>query len=397
MREMSATDAKYLIPVYRRFPVTLAYGEGERVYDTQGRVYWDFLAGIGVNSLGYHHPLVQAALHESAALLHTSNLFYHEPGLELSRRMADITGGYQSLWVNSGAEANEAALKLARRAGLQTGRRAIIALSGAFHGRTMGALSITPVSHYQDPFAPLVPECYSVPFGDLDALRQGLSRWRPAAVFFEPIQGENGVVVPPPGYLAEASRVVRASGALVIMDEVQAGIGRTGQWFAHQAEGVEADVITVAKGLGAGVPIGGILARPQVASAFEAGDHGSTFGGNPLASRMALAVTGWLLQGGLDWVRLRGKEMEAALTGLQARYPDLVTAVRGRGLMWGMVIRGPAPLAVQKALDLGLIINAPRPDVLRFLPPLIVRSEAIAAMAEILDRILADLKASRDF
>lgn len=376
----------FMMNTYRRYPVTWAGGDQDVLIDIDGNRYWDFLAGIGVNSLGYQHPLVQKALADSASLLHTSNLFWHQPGQRLSQQMAEITGGFVSLWSNSGTEANEGAMKLARRA--RPGRTALLSLSGAFHGRTFGALSLTPTAAYQNPFAPLVPECFTVPFGDLAALSQALRDKTPAAVFFEAIQGEGGVVVPPPGYLAEAAQMVQNSGALVVMDEVQTGIGRTGDWFGFEHEGVRPDIVTVAKGLGAGIPIGGVLARPEVGDAFQPGDHGTTFGGNVLASRMALAVLEWLSQGGLNQVRRRSVELEQALRTIGQRVPHVVQEIRGRGLMWGMVIRGSAPDVVAQALDHGLVINAPKPNVLRFLPPLIVSSEAIGQMARILQQIL---------
>ncbi|MDA8195212.1 MAG: aminotransferase class III-fold pyridoxal phosphate-dependent enzyme [Thermaerobacter sp.] len=382
-------NSHYLMEVYRRYPVTLVSGEGDRLYDSDGRRYWDFLSGIGVNSLGYNHPLVRQALADSASLLHASNLFWHEPGRELSRRMAGITGGFLSFWGNSGAEANEGAMKLVRRAG--GGRTAILSLTGAFHGRTLGALSLTPTPAYQTPFAPLVPDCHTIAFGDLKSLDEALERLRPAAVFFEAIQGEGGVVVPPAGYLRDATRKVHDAGALVVMDEVQTGMGRTGDWFAFDAEGVSPDVITVAKGLGAGVPIGGVLARPEVGEQFQPGDHGTTFGGNLLASRMALAVTGWLAEGGLDAVRAKSQELDDALRGVAERWPGVVHEVRGRGLMRGLVINGSAPEVVMAALRQGVILNAPKPDVIRFLPPLVVSSEAIGEMANVLDKILAEI------
>lgn len=382
-----------LLEIYRRFGVTLTRGDGAECWDSEGRHYWDFLAGIGVASLGYNHPAVRQALLDSASLLHTSNLFWHEPGMELSRKMSAVTGGYRSLWVNSGTEANEAGIKFIRRYGLETGRRNILSFSGGFHGRTMGALSATPVSAYQDPFAPLVPGFFAVPYGDLEALDEALDRYQPAGVLMEAIQGESGVVVPPPGYLEAAGRRIQAAGALLLMDEVQAGMGRTGQWFAFQAEAVRPDLITVAKGLGSGVPIGGLLVRPGLEDILQPGDHGSTFGGNPLASRVALAVVDWLEHGGLDHVRAVSGDLEQALADLARRYPQFITGLRGRGLMRGIALECDSPSLVARALAHGLIVNAPRPRVMRLLPPLVIDSRAVAAFHEIMGVLFEQMAA----
>jgi acetylornithine/succinyldiaminopimelate/putrescine aminotransferase len=379
----------HLIGVYRRHPVTLARGEGARVWDAQGKPYWDFLAGIGVNSLGYHHPDVDRVLRDASQLMHTSNLFWHQPGIDLSQRIADITDGMWSLWVNSGTEANEAGIKMMRRIGHDQGRYHIIAMTGAFHGRTLGSLSATPHQSYQEPFQPLVPGFVTVPYGDLDALAQALAKWNPCGVMMEPIQGEGGVVVPPPGYLTEAVRMIHQADSLILFDEVQTGAGRTGNWFGYQHEGeLSPDLITVAKGIGAGMPIGGLLVAPKWAQAFHPGDHGTTFGGNPLASRMALTVIEWLDQGGLNHVREMSSKLEQGLGQLQQSYPQLIQAVRGRGLMWGLKTSVPAGPLVQQALAEGLIVNAAQPDIIRLLPPYVIDETAIAACCTILGKVL---------
>ncbi|MCL4494259.1 MAG: aminotransferase class III-fold pyridoxal phosphate-dependent enzyme [Firmicutes bacterium] len=383
-----AMGKNHLIPVYGRYPVTLSHGQGAEVWDDNGKHYWDFLAGIGVNSLGYRHKRVLAALEKAQSLLHTSNLFWHHPGIDLSNKMAEITGGYLSLWVNSGTEANEAGIKLMRRYGKSVGRSAILSLSNGFHGRTMGSLSATFVSAYQDPFAPLVPDFHEVEAGSITALEEALNRFHPCGLLLEPIQGEGGVVPLPPGYLSQAVKVAHDAGCLVLIDEVQTGIGRSGDWFGFQTEKIEPDIITVAKGLGSGIPIGGMLAKEEVAQYFRPGEHGSTFGGNPLASTVALEVLDWLATEGLDHIRKMAPVMENTLRLLHQEFPDLVSGYRGQGLMWGLVVRTPATWIVKEALDQGLIVNAPKPDVIRLLPPLIIDEEAVDAFYTIMTKVL---------
>lgn len=378
------------IAVFRRYPVVFARGEGVRLYDEAGRAYWDFLAGIGVSSLGHNHPRLRQAIQDSVGLLHTSNLFWNRPAIRLAERLQRISGGMQVFFANSGTEANEAAIKIMRRFGRDDGRHHIVTLTGGFHGRTMGALAMTPIPAYQDPFRPLPDGFSAVPYGDLDALSRALEALRPAGIMVEPIQGEAGVVVPPPGYLRALAELARASGTLVAVDAVQTGMGRTGDWFGHEPEGFRPDVLTLAKGLGGGVPIGAALAEPRVAARLLPGEHGTTFGGNPLAASAGLAVLDWLEDGGLERVRRRGEILAAGLSGIQARHPDRVVEVRGRGLMWGLVLDRPSAPVVARALDAGLVVNATGGRVVRLLPPLIVDDEAISAALDILERVIAD-------
>ncbi|MBX5467898.1 MAG: aspartate aminotransferase family protein [Firmicutes bacterium] len=378
-----------LIGVYRRYPVAFVRGEGVHLWDDQGKHYWDFLAGIGASSLGHHHPRIRAALTESASLLHTSNLYRIGPQEALADRLSALSGGMQAFFANSGAEANEAAIKLARRWGRERGRTTIVSFHHGFHGRTLGALAATGEAAYREPFEPLPAGFRQVPYDDLAALREVLAEEPVAAVLVEVIQGEAGVVVPRPGFLPAVAEATRAAGALLIIDEVQTGMGRTGYWFGWQHEGVVPDVMTLAKGLGGGVPIGAMLARPEVAEALRPGDHGSTFGGNFLATRVGLAVVDWLQTEGLDHVRAVAPKLEATLTGLARRHPERVEGVRGRGLMWGLVLNRPSAPYAARALEEGLVINAAGGRVLRLLPPLVVDVEAIGAMGEILDRVLA--------
>ncbi|SMC02161.1 acetylornithine aminotransferase apoenzyme [Sulfobacillus thermosulfidooxidans DSM 9293] len=375
--------------VYARYPVTLSHGQGAEVWDIQGKHYWDFLAGIGVNALGYHHERVVKALNQAVSLTHTSNLFWHQPGIDLSNKMAEITHGYWSLWANSGTEANEAGIKLMRRYGKTVGRSAILSLSGGFHGRTMGSLSATFVPAYQDPFTPLVPEFYEVEAGNLSALEEALDRFKPCGLIVEAIQGEGGVIPLPPGYLSAAAKLAQDAGTLLMVDEVQTGMGRTGDWFGFQHEGIKPDIITVAKGIGAGISIGGMLAKKEVARYFQPGDHGTTFGGNPLAATVALEVLDWLQSEGLEHVRQMAPKMEAKLVALQDAFPEIVSGYRGRGLMWGLVVKVPAKTLVLDALDNGLILNAPKPDVIRMLPPLIIDDRALDAFFEIMTQVFS--------
>ncbi|WP_020376252.1 aspartate aminotransferase family protein [Sulfobacillus thermosulfidooxidans] len=384
-----AMTENHLMAVYARYPVTLSHGQGAEVWDIQGKHYWDFLAGIGVNALGYHHERVVKALNQAVSLTHTSNLFWHQPGIDLSNKMAEITHGYWSLWANSGTEANEAGIKLMRRYGKTVGRSAILSLSGGFHGRTMGSLSATFVPAYQDPFTPLVPEFYEVEAGNLSALEEALDRFKPCGLIVEAIQGEGGVIPLPPGYLSAAAKLAQDAGTLLMVDEVQTGMGRTGDWFGFQHEGIKPDIITVAKGIGAGISIGGMLAKKEVARYFQPGDHGTTFGGNPLAATVALEVLDWLQSEGLEHVRQMAPKMEAKLVALQDAFPEIVSGYRGRGLMWGLVVKVPAKTLVLDALDNGLILNAPKPDVIRMLPPLIIDDRALDAFFEIMTQVFS--------
>jgi acetylornithine/N-succinyldiaminopimelate aminotransferase len=381
------------IPVYRRYPVRFVRGEGMWLYDTEGRAYLDFLAGIGASSLGHNHPLLRRRLSEALSLLHVSNFFSHPAGEELAERLSELAGGRRVFFSNSGTEANEAALKLCRKYGGRQGRAVILSATDAFHGRTLGSLAMTPHPPYQDPFRPL-PEGFAVVrYGDLEDLAAALDRHRPCAVFLEPIQGEAGVVVPPAGYLRQAKELVHQAGALLVVDDVQTGMGRTGYYFAEQhEEGMLGDVITLAKGLGGGVPIGATLAVEAVAEAIAPGEHGTTFGGNPLAAAAGLAVTDWLADGGLEHVRQMAEPMQSRLQALAARHPEWVEGVRGRGLMWALVLKGPAAPVVERALAMGLVANATHGNVVRLLPPLIVETAHLDRMAELLDQALAEVR-----
>jgi acetylornithine/N-succinyldiaminopimelate aminotransferase len=354
----------------------LVRGEGCYVWDDEGRRYLDLLAGIAVNALGHAHPAVVETLTRQASTLgHVSNFFATEPQVLLAERLLDlITAGAgrpegRVFFTNSGAEANEAAFKLTRR----TGRTKIVAADGAFHGRTMGALALTAKAAYRDPFEPLPGDVVWVPFGDADALADAVDDTT-AAILLEPIQGEAGVVVPPDGYLGAARQIADRHGALLWLDEVQTGIGRTGDWFAFQhrsmgLDGARPDVVTLAKGLGGGFPIGACVALGSAADLLGPSQHGTTFGGNPLAAAVASTVLDVIETDDLlTHVQAMGDRLANALSGVPG-----IQEVRGRGLHLGaQVAAGQAPRIADAALDDGVIVNACTPDTLRLAPPLIL-------------------------
>ncbi|GAB3254044.1 acetylornithine transaminase [Alteromonas gracilis] len=352
--------------------LSLVRGEGARVWDADGRTFLDLFGGIAVNALGHAHPaLVEAVTRQVQTLGHVSNFFATEPQVRLAERLLSLVGrDGRVFFTNSGAESNEAAFKATRR----TGRTRIVAAEGCFHGRTMGALALTSKAAYREPFEPLPGEVTFVPYGDTAALEAAVDE-TVAAVVLEPIQGEAGVIVPPDGYLAAARRITRDHGALLWLDEVQSGIGRTGEWFAASAEAdIAPDLVTLAKGLGGGIPIGALMAFGDAATLLQPGNHGTTFGGNPVASAAALAVLDTIeVEGLLEVVRERGAELTAALQA-----PG-VTAVEGRGLLIGASLTGErAPHVVAAAQEQGFLLNNTGPDRLRFAPALTLTSTDIA-------------------
>lgn len=362
----------------------LVRGEGVRFWDADGNEYLDFLGGIAVNALGTAHPAVVRAVSEQIATLgHVSNFFIAEPTVALAERLLQLSGRPgRVLFCNSGAEANEAAFKIGRL----TGRTHMVATDGGFHGRTMGALALTGQPKKQESFRPLPGDVTHVPYGDAEALRAAVSE-RTAMVIIEPVQGENGVIVPPAGYLAAAREITRATGTLLVLDEVQTGIGRTGHWFEHQAQGVEADVVTLAKALGGGLPIGATLAFGPAADLLTPGRHGTTFGGNPVACAAALAVLDTIEhEGVLENVKRQGERLRQ---GIEALGHPLVDHVRGAGLLLGIVLTEPLSAQVQKAAqDAGLLVNAAVPDTVRLAPPLILGDAEVDAFLGVLPGVL---------
>ncbi|WP_210443110.1 acetylornithine transaminase [Nocardioides sp. SYSU D00065] len=370
--------------------LALVRGKGARVWDADGKEYVDLLGGIAVNALGHAHPaLVDAVTTQLATLGHVSNFFATEPQVALAERLLGLLGWSDGrvFLSNSGAEANEAALKLTRR----TGRTRVVAAQGSFHGRTMGALSLTSKAAYREPFEPLPGEVTFVPYDDVAALAAAVDD-TVAAVVLEPIQGEAGVVVPSSGYLPAAQDIARDNGALLWLDEVQTGIGRTGTWFAHQLlDGVDPDVVTLAKGLGGGIPVGATVARGTAATLLQPGNHGTTFGGNPVASAAALAVLSTLDADGLLEAATERGEQLADLLAQQAG----VVEVTGAGLMRGAELDGPyAAEAVVAAREAGFILNATGPTRLRFVPPLVLTRDDLDAFAAALPAILDTARAA---
>ena len=380
-----------LMDNYGTPPLALVRGEGAVVWDETGRSYVDLFGGIAVNALGHAHPAVVAAVtRQGATLGHVSNLFAAEPPIALAELLLALAGRPGKVFFcNSGAEANEAAFKLSRR----TGRTHVVAADGGFHGRTMGALALTGQPAKTDPFRPLPGEVTHVPYGDAAALAGAVTD-ATAMVILEPIQGEGGVVVPPPGYLAAAREITRTHGTLLVLDEVQTGVGRTGHWFFHQAEGVEPDVVTLAKGLGGGLPLGATLAFGEAATLLGPGSHGSTFGGNPISCAAALAVLSTIASEGLlDHVKRIGERLRR---GIEALGHPLVQEVRGAGLLLGVVLTAPAAGTLAKALHgKGFLTNPVQPGVLRLAPPLILRAEQADAFLAALAAALADVRELR--
>jgi acetylornithine aminotransferase len=368
--------------------VPLVSGEGAHFTDADGTVYRDFIGGIAVNALGTAHPaVVEAVSKQIATLGHVSNLFMAEPTIRLAERLLELLGRPGRVYFsNSGAEAVECAFKIGRR----TGRTRMVATHGGFHGRTMGALALTGQPSKQAPFHPLPGDVVHVPYGDAEALREAVTE-ETAAVFIEPIQGENGVVPAPDGYLAAAREITRATGTLLVLDEIQTGIGRTGHWFAHQAAGVEPDVITLAKGLGGGLPIGATVAFGDAADLLTPGQHGSTFSGNPVVCAAALAVLDTIAADGLlDHVKRLGERIRQ---GVEALGDPLVSRVRGAGLLLGIVLTEPAARQVQDAAqEAGFLVNACVPDTVRLAPPLVVTEEDVDALLAALPGILASVR-----
>ncbi len=378
-----------MMPNYGTPPIAIDHGAGVRVWDDTGKEYLDFVGGIAVSSLGHAHPAVVAAVTAQVArLVHSSNLAMHEPGVRLAERLVGLLGlPARVFFANSGAEANECALKLARK---HRPGKAIVACDGSFHGRTMGALAITGNPAKRIPFEPLPGPVGFVPYGDADALRRTVSD-ATAAVFVEPVLGEGGVVPPPSGYLTAVREICDATGALMVVDEVQSGIGRTGHWFAFQAEGVRPDVVTLAKGLGGGMPIGACLGVGAAGELFAAGDHGSTFGGNPVCCAAALAVLDTIADEHLlDNVKRVGEHLAEGLTTLDS---PLVAGVRGSGLWRALALTGAEAGAVESAARTrGLLVNAVRPDALRLAPPLILTEAEVDQAVPILAAALSDVR-----
>jgi predicted acetylornithine/succinylornithine family transaminase len=390
---IQALEREHIVQTYRRQPVAFVRGEGVYLFDTEGRRYLDLLSGIGVASLGHSHPGLARALAEQAAtLVHTSNLYFHPLQSQVAARLASLSGLPRTFLCNSGAEAVEACLKFARRYWFTRGERqrtGLVAFDHAFSGRTLGALSVTWDEHYRAPFQPLVPGVTFVNPDDPAAIAASVSD-ATAAIIAEPIQGEGGVRPLSPAATRAIGEACARSGALLIADEVQCGLGRTGVAFHFQTLGLAPDLVAVGKALGGGMPVAGALATERIASAIQFGDHGTTYGGNLLACRAALVFLEALVEGGLlEHVATVGAHLEAGLRALAARHP-VVRDVRGRGLIWGLELAQDATPVVQAALARGVIVNRTSETVVRLLPPFVITAAQLDQGLTTLDAALTD-------
>jgi len=383
---MNELAERYLMQTGRRLPVTFVRGRGCVVYDDAGREYLDLVAGIAVNLLGHAHPDVVATLHRQAGqLIHTSNLYFTQPQIELAQRLVELSFPSRAFFCNSGAEANEAAIKLARKWGGKNrdGAYEIITTTGAFHGRTLATVTAGGQPRYSDPFAPLPPGFVHVPYNDIDAIRS-VTTDETVAVMLEPVMGEIGVIPAAPGFLKSVRAWCDEKNLLLILDEVQTGLGRTGRWFAHQHAGITPDVMTLAKGLGGGVPIGACLANSR-ADVFEPGDHGSTFGGNPLACAVASTVLAVIDRDGLvGHAAEMGEALQASLRDLGAK------EIRGLGLMQAFEFEEARAKAFQNVcLEAGLVVNAVDDHSVRLVPPLIISANEIEHAHDVMKKVVA--------
>lgn len=383
---------KYYLPVFGRYPMVMELGQGCRVWDNEGNEYVDAFAGIAVNSLGYNHPVLVKAISEQASkLMHCSNLYYTEIQAKALRVVAEATGMDRIFFANCGAEGNEGAMKLARKYGVSKAptKYKIISADESFHGRTFDTLAATGHDYYHVGYGPLSPGHVLVPYGDIKALEAQMDD-DVCAVLLEPIQGEGGVHVPPDEYLQQVRALCDKHDALLIFDEVQTGVARTGKWFAYMHSGVKPDVLTFAKGIGGGFPVAGFAVPERLAHVFKPGDHGGTFGGNPLACAAVYATLTTIKSEGLvDKVAEKGEYFKNELRKLQEKYPDKVTDVRSCGLMLGMEVAGEGKPIVESCLANNVIVNCTAGNVIRIVPPLIISREEIDIVVAALDKALA--------
>lgn len=383
---------KYYLPVFGRYPMVMELGQGCRVWDNEGNEYVDAFAGIAVNSLGYNHPVLVKAISEQASkLMHCSNLYYTEIQAKALRMVAEATGMDRIFFANCGAEGNEGAMKLARKYGVSKAptKYKIISADESFHGRTFDTLAATGHDYYHVGYGPLSPGHVLVTYGDIKALEAQMDD-DVCAVLLEPIQGEGGVHVPPDEYLQQVRALCDKHDALLIFDEVQTGVARTGKWFAYMHSGVKPDVLTFAKGIGGGFPVAGFAVPERLAHVFKPGDHGGTFGGNPLACAAVYATLTTIKSEGLvDKVAEKGEYFKNELRKLQEKYPDKITDVRGCGLMLGMEVAGEGKPIVESCLANNVIVNCTAGNVIRIVPPLIISKEEIDIVVAALDKALA--------
>ena len=385
------TADKVIAKTYKRFPIVITKGKGCNLWDIEGKKYMDFVSGIAVCNLGHSHPKVSAALSKQAdVLLHVSNLYYTEPQIDLAYRLTENSFADRVFFCNSGAEANEAAIKLARKYFKDKGeseRYRIVTMEKSFHGRTMATLSATGQDKIKKGFEPLLEGFDHIPFNDIDALRKSIGP-STCAVLLEPIQGEGGVRCPDPDYLKAVRRLCDETGVLLIFDEIQTGMGRTGKFFAYEHFGIEPDIMTLAKALANGLPIGAMLASEEVAEAFGPGAHASTFGGTPIITAASIQVVKVLLEENLiHRCAKMGAYFKERLSGLKSKHESIVD-VRGMGLLLGMKLKIEGDAIVNSCMEKGFLINCIQGNILRFIPPLIVEKEEIDALIACLDEIL---------
>ncbi len=378
---------------YRRYPIVMRKGRGVKVWDTDGNEYLDFVGGIATNVLGHCHPKVVMALQKQAQrLLHVSNYFHIGPQTDLARLLVENSFADKVFFCNTGTEANEAAIKLARKWSIEKhgqDRIEIITADKSFHGRTLGSLAATGQDDLKKDFGPMPGGFKHVPFDDINALKETVDD-NTCAVLLEPILGESGVIVPSSGYLKEVRALCDEKGLLMMLDEVQTGIGRTGTLFAYEHEGIEPDIMTLAKGLGGGIPIGAVLAINSAAAAFKPGDHGSTFGGNPLACAASIAALKTVMDSGilLDQCKRMGSYLLGKLEGLRKKHPDKIKEIRGKGLLVGMELNLECAEVVKACMARGVLLNCTAKNVVRFMPPLTVEEKDIDEVVETLDHVL---------
>ena len=397
-REVPVLESRHVVQVYRRAPIVVTHGRGSWLYDADGREFLDLISGVGVASLGHAHPeLARIVAEQASTLLHSSNLFFHPYQGQLAERLAAVSGLQRAFFCNSGTEAVEACLKFARRYWYTAGERQrtrLVALERAFHGRTFGSLSITADPHYRDPFAPLLENVTFVPMGNENALTAAVTP-ETTAVVVEPIQGEGGIRPLDPAYARAVQEACDRSGALLICDEIQCGLGRTGTMFRYTELGLRPDLVAIGKALGAGIPVGAALVSDAIAQRLNFGDHGSTYGGNLLACRAGLFFLDQLSNGGvLDHVARLGPWIESRLSQLAQKHPA-IQEVRGRGVMWGLELDHPAAPVVDAARARNLLVNATAQTVVRLLPPLTVTEGEMDEALTRLDAALSDAIGSR--
>ncbi|HEU18398.1 MAG TPA: acetylornithine transaminase [Deltaproteobacteria bacterium] len=391
--ELLARSSQYIMNTYRRIPIVLVKGEGARVWDSNGREYLDFVAGIAVCSLGHSHPAIAEAIRNQAETLsHVSNLYHIEPQIHVAERLVTLSFADKAFFCNSGAEANEAAIKLARKYGheIMGGKRfEIITMENSFHGRTLTTVTATGQRKFQLGFDPLPEGFRYVPFNDVSAVEKAITE-NTCAVMVEPIQAEGGIVIPDDDYLRRLRRLCDDKGILLILDEVQVGMGRTGTLFAYEQSGINPDIMTLAKALGNGFPVGAMLATDAAAAAFVPGNHASTFGGNPLGMAACLITIDTILnEGVLDNCKAVGSYFLDRLKHLKEDH-DIIVDVRGRGLIVGIELSIAGDTIVERAMEKGVLINCTNGNILRFVPPLIITRDDVDMVVEVLDEVMGN-------